>query len=438
MSNQISTGGGQKEDKSSKNITICMACNFADEILPPLIIFPTKAKPENYVMPWARATKYPQTRGKFGLQHPRYVDVEIAMSPKGGMTGEIYQAYHEKIRSLYPNVQNVVGRKFCFKVDSGPGRDRQEFLFDSFQTGFKQYPGLPNGTEVGQEWDQSFGDFKSAIEGNRDALFRAREEAEPGKGTVTFDDVALIMYGGTATMINGRTIDLKNAIAETCTPEKLQASRLKCGYFPASRSALKSEQIRHQIVEDAAGDVDNEADPLGVLYEMMEKDNIASTTWLVENGLVEAQLCKRKVNRVTANMIAGRAAVETLPGSRERQHLLAKCSTAGGHFRITRGGGPINGSDMIIGRLREIMLKDAEKMEKKRDAMMEFAPIRDAALDVIGQQNDPANWRVPALKKVLRFMQGVCVYLEGMFVSSNCFANYLLPRQVQLLQRGNH
>ena len=131
---------GHKEDKSSRNVTLCVGFNMADELLPIFIIFPSKAKEENHKMAFVRATHYHQIPGRWGLQREHTANCEFGFSLKGGMTASLHRKYHEKIlRPLWPGVQNVVGRKCVFKADSGPGRDEEKFLFDSFQTGFVQY-----------------------------------------------------------------------------------------------------------------------------------------------------------------------------------------------------------------------------------------------------------------------------------------------------------
>ena len=56
------------------------------------------------------------------------------------------------------------------KVDSGPGRLNEAFLVTARSYGFYFFPGLPNGTELGQEMDQVFALLKSIIEENRRAL----------------------------------------------------------------------------------------------------------------------------------------------------------------------------------------------------------------------------------------------------------------------------
>ena len=359
-------------------------------------------------MAFARATHYHQIPGRWGLQREHTANCEFGFSLKGGMTASLHRKYHEKIlRPLWPGVQNVVGRKCVFKADSGPGRDEEQFLFDSFQTGFVQYAGLPNGTEIGQECDQVFGEFKSVMEQNRDHLWRAREAAEPGKGQVNFDDLSKIMFGGDVVMVDGTAITLINAVVEGLSKENLRSARLKCGYFPATRAGLKSDRIRHEVVENEDGDVDLEADPLGQMYDNLERDNAAAVRLLIENGYEIASQCRRKINRVTSNMVVGRERIETLPGSQERQELLARCSTAGQHYRITNGGGPVNCEDMIIGRVRQRMAPLAEKKEAQKKAILAFPAIREEAMAVIANPTrHQGNWRVTDLKPIVRFMQG--------------------------------
>ena len=59
------------------------------------------------------------------------------------------------------------------KANSGPGRFNAFFLGNSLCLyGFCFFPGLPNGTELGQEMDQLFAFLQSIIEENRKELYK--------------------------------------------------------------------------------------------------------------------------------------------------------------------------------------------------------------------------------------------------------------------------
>ena len=58
------------------------------------------------------------------------------------------------------------------KADRGPGRLNGRFWEIARSYGFYFFPGLPNGTELGQEMDQLFAFLKSIIEENRKELYK--------------------------------------------------------------------------------------------------------------------------------------------------------------------------------------------------------------------------------------------------------------------------
>jgi len=52
----------------------------------------------------------------------------------------------------------------------------------------------------------------------------------------------------------------------------------KCGYFPATRNALKHDLIQHEIFIGDAECIDVDADPHGEMLAMIEKANHSSKT----------------------------------------------------------------------------------------------------------------------------------------------------------------
>ena len=398
---------GFSDDKSSKDCTICVAFNFKDEVLPLLFILPSTAKPENQRVKYSFFKGMHQHKGVFGMDREHYADPEVAFSKKGSMTKTIHRDFHKKlIHPLYPKAQDAKGHRICTKSDSGPGRNDDEFLFDCKAVGHLHFAGLPNGTEVGQECDQAFGPFKSILEENRDRLYQAKQRTN--SGDTAWADLGYIVYGGVVPLLNGETVSLRNAVTEGLTPSNLRSAREKCGYCPATRAALRSDKVRHEIIEASAGIVDEDADPMGLLLEQIEHDNHATVASLVANGFAQAIKGRRVMKRVTANAVTGREANETLPGSRERQDLLADCSTAGQFFRITNGGGCTNQTDALIGKARLRMKEAAKEMAKRRDGADDWLEYELAGTAVIEKYGAAAykNWRKDDLRSVMEWMNG--------------------------------
>ena len=398
---------GYSEDKSSKEVTLCVAVNFADEVLPILVIGPSKAKPGNQRVKYDMAMPFHQIKGKYGFDREHYVNCEFAFSPKGSMTKDIHRVYHRKVlRALYPRAQNIVGHKVCTKADSGPGRNDSNFLFDTTASGFIHVAGLPNGTEVGQECDQLFGEFKSILEKNRDKVYQSKQATNSGE--VGYNDLGYIIFGGVMMLADGTAIELRNAVAEGLKPQHISAARKKCGYCPATRAALNSSRIRHEVIETAEGEIDAEADPMGALYLSFEADNHTAVNELVNEGFVLAVDCRQTIKRITANQIAGREVTETVPGSRERQELLASCSSAGQHFRITGGGGVVNQTDMLIGTVRMQMSEDAVVLVKRKEASADWQASKqlgEAVLQTKGAARYK-NWRKDEMRSIIIWMLG--------------------------------
>ena len=107
------------------------------------------------------------------------------------------------------------------------------------------YPGLPNGTEVGQEMDQMFSSFKKHMYANRDKVSAKRQLQEGGDAQITMDDFGNILFGGEVRLLKGDTLNLPNAFALSMEPKSILSARKKCGYCPATRESLKSDRIRH-------------------------------------------------------------------------------------------------------------------------------------------------------------------------------------------------
>jgi hypothetical protein len=77
-------GSGEAAPKSDAKITAIFGMNFADEAMPPYLVFPTKAKTEDrYKLKAQMLTGLRQVNAQFGYNQPRYFDVGFGMNPKG-------------------------------------------------------------------------------------------------------------------------------------------------------------------------------------------------------------------------------------------------------------------------------------------------------------------------------------------------------------------
>jgi hypothetical protein len=122
--------------------------------------------------------------------------------------------------------------------------------------------GPPNTTHIMQIQDMLFGPFKSIFSDNISTLFGYQLNKSGGQqGTLTRNDFGVLMYGGRRREDEQDAHLLRNAIGEAFAVDKIKhAWADKLGVFPRfARAALKSKQVRHELVQTADGEADAEA-----------------------------------------------------------------------------------------------------------------------------------------------------------------------------------
>jgi hypothetical protein len=223
---------GQQTQKSDKTATIVFGVTGENEAIPPFFIFPTKAaNKENYKLRWEVLQNLPQIVGQYGYSTRRAFDVGVGMNPKGGMNEEMFLKYvTELLMVLYPNSEDVSGKRVILKSDSGPGRLGIEYRFQAKAEGVYVYPGLPNGTEAGQECDQLFAYLKTLTGANQEKLYEARVRTEGDSATLSLKDSGLVVFGGTVILVNGEVLTLEPAFDMAMDREHIKRAQEKCGY----------------------------------------------------------------------------------------------------------------------------------------------------------------------------------------------------------------
>jgi len=69
------------------------------------------------------------TRGRFGCEEERVWPCMIGPNEKGGMNDEEFDKYIDNsIVSLYPDLEDTLGKRVLLKVDSGPGCNGRDLL----------------------------------------------------------------------------------------------------------------------------------------------------------------------------------------------------------------------------------------------------------------------------------------------------------------------
>jgi hypothetical protein len=107
------------------------------------------------------------TCGRFGCDEEWVWPCMIGLNEKGGMNDEEFDKYIDNsIVPLYPDLEDMPGKRVLLKVDSGLGRNGRDLLNKARFQGVYLFPGLPNATSVQQETDINYGPFNSVIRSN--------------------------------------------------------------------------------------------------------------------------------------------------------------------------------------------------------------------------------------------------------------------------------
>jgi hypothetical protein len=241
---------------------------------------------------------------------------------------------------------------------------------------------------------------------NRDDLLRKRLQTEGEGATLTLVDIGHIIFGGQVFFPDESSLDLIKAFDLAFDEAHVRRACAKCGYLPSTRAALKKPRVRHEAIEGSDGSIDISADPLGQLYDKMEKDNHDAVAFLVNCGYTKATDLKLWIRRVTSNQRHGRETTITQPNTRERQDLLMNVSTAGHFFQVTNGGGPMNSNGALIAWARKDMVAKSDEMRKQKQALIDFRDTTAAlALQLLGNERKPqAQWKAKWLKADLKVM----------------------------------
>ena len=131
---------------------------------------------------------------QFGWNESKAHPCTFGLNERAGMTAEELQKYMENsIFPLYPDVEDIPGKRVIIKADSGPGRMNVDMLAGLKVRGVYLTPGVPNTTGKTQETDQNYAMFKTSFRDNLRVLTQARHD----KGfSIQVPDISLLVFGG--------------------------------------------------------------------------------------------------------------------------------------------------------------------------------------------------------------------------------------------------
>ena len=280
---------GKPTNKSSQKSSWMFGMNFDDEPLPPMVVLPSAAEIPKFKVHFV--TEMPQVEGVFGFPGARFFAPVFAASENASFDNKLFlQWINEILVPLFPDAEDKAGYRVLLKSDSGPGRFSVEFRSVARSHGVYFFPGPPNGTELGQEMDQLYSLLKTLMEKNRKLIFEARFRLHGKRAKTDVWDLPRILFGGEIHFEDGTSIVLPDCFKKGLSREKCERARKKCGYLPATREALKSPKLRHEVFYGEDGGVDVEADPYGEMLQELERQNHTAVDWLIEKGYTSWRL----------------------------------------------------------------------------------------------------------------------------------------------------
>jgi hypothetical protein len=396
-SNEVS-GGATAANKSSYTATIIFGSNAAGEPLPPhfqLKSTAQTAETQRLSTEWFKNVHSILVRFGFGSKQER--PCTFGMNEKAGMNAlELHKYIENSILPLYPDMEDVPGKRVLMKVDSGPGRTNLNMLAQLRLIGCYLVPGVPNTTAVTQETDQNYGPFKGAYRDNIRKLTQGRFD---NSLSMRVTDLPLLVFGGVCERTGE---ELVNSFQTAFNIDLNQSAWLKCGAVPLTRTALKARAVRHEIPVMAALNDDTGLTDSVEIRKLKELDQmncyycqiLATAGFNGEPFRIEAPTRKKIV-------------AVSKPNSLERIEALRKATTAGGMFHAT-GGGHINSDDFFKAaesKARDARIKAMEDIKKER---MTYCDSQFAAIRLIQKKGELThetvkNFTMDEIKKMLRW-----------------------------------
>ncbi|KAL7490610.1 hypothetical protein ACHAWT_000174 [Skeletonema menzelii] len=357
---------GNQSIKNSLSTTMITGSTAAGEAIPPHFQFSTAAQSDDTQRFRYETLAYmKKVKGKWGHEEEASYLPSIGMNEKGGMSDEEFLKYFEtNLTKLYPDAEDVPGKRVMLKVDSGPGRLYPELLVKARTYGFVIYPGVPNTTAVTQETDQNYGPFKTQFQKNLKELSEARVGCD--NSSIPPWIVGLLVFGG-KDPVSKHVIETCAFTVGFCREQNIGAW-LKCGAAPLTRTPLDG----HPKVRRELNDAD---DGFNAMMREIQAGNISSTILLCRHGyngqVFEATIKKKREQRAV-----------TEEHSQERIDLLAKAKTHGHIFHAT-GGAACSGDDALLALEKKVRESTLKALTKKKREAQKFSDVEMQAKSIL-------------------------------------------------------
>ena len=122
------------------------------------------AEDKNFLVNAEWISNIPHVFVSFGLDEKKSLGATVTLNPKGGTDSRVLaQVLWQYIDWLYPDAEDMKGKRVLIKIDGGPGWLDISTLAELWSHSIYLFPGVQNTTHITQETDQNYGEFKSKL-----------------------------------------------------------------------------------------------------------------------------------------------------------------------------------------------------------------------------------------------------------------------------------
>ena len=166
--------GAQATNKSGYSDTFIGGSTVAGDPLPPHFQLKSTSTTDDGKRINAHFNnEIPHIRGQWGFGNVVERGCTANCNLKSGMDSEKFSKYlQQEIMPLYPDSQDIPGKRVLIIVDSGPGRYDRDMFMALRARGLYLMSGVPNTTHVTQPNDRNYGPFKMIYRNNLTELTR--------------------------------------------------------------------------------------------------------------------------------------------------------------------------------------------------------------------------------------------------------------------------
>jgi hypothetical protein len=148
------TRSGTGYNKASMSSTLMCGTNAAGEPPPVHVMFSSNAQEENFVVDCHWVAVMPKIQGIFEHESINECCAQVIVNEKGGSDRRVLsQCLTDYQERLYPDADDVPGKRILCKINGGPGRLDEKALSEARTRSVYLFPGVQNTTAVTQETD---------------------------------------------------------------------------------------------------------------------------------------------------------------------------------------------------------------------------------------------------------------------------------------------